>query len=45
MRVFVYWNLHRKLWSVRAAEGPNKGRVIAHRECVYLLHADVEAPL
>lgn len=28
MRVFVYWNLHRGLWSVKALEGPNKGRVI-----------------
>lgn len=28
MRVFVYYNLHRKLWSVKALEGPNKGRVI-----------------
>lgn len=29
-RVFVYFNLHRKVWSVRALNGPNKGRVIAH---------------
>jgi hypothetical protein len=32
MRVFVYFNLRTKLWSVRALEGPQKGRVIAHRE-------------
>lgn len=30
MRVFVYRNLHKKLWSVRAMEGPDKGRVILH---------------
>lgn len=30
MRVEVYWNLHKHLYSVRALEGPNKGRVIAH---------------
>lgn len=36
MRVFVYFNLHRKLWSVKALEGPNKGRVVAHRRDVLL---------
>lgn len=30
MRVFVYFNLHKKVWSVRALEGPDKGRVIQH---------------
>ena len=37
MRVFVYWNLHRDLWSVRALEGPQKGLVIhrAHRVLLY----------
>ncbi len=41
MRVFVYFNLHKKLWSVRALEGPDRGRVIAHthdlhlRDCVF----------
>tara|TARA_R100001594_G_scaffold137505_1_gene180601 strand:- start:57 stop:431 length:375 start_codon:yes stop_codon:yes gene_type:complete len=29
MRVEVYRNLHKQLWSVRALEGPHKGRVIA----------------
>lgn len=29
MKVFVYWNLHRGLWSVKALEGAQKGRVIA----------------
>ena len=30
MRVFVYYNLHKKVWSVKALEGENKGRVIRH---------------
>ena len=30
MKVFVYFNLHKKVFSVKALEGPNKGRVIAH---------------
>lgn len=30
MRVEVYWNLHRHCYSVRALQGPSKGRVIAH---------------
>ena len=32
MKVFVYYNLHKKLFSVRAMEGSQKGRVIAHLE-------------
>lgn len=39
MRVFVYWNLHKNLWSVKALEGPDKGRVIAREPYVALLHA------
>jgi hypothetical protein len=30
MRVYVYFNLHKKLWSVRALDGAQRGRVIAH---------------
>lgn len=30
MRVEVYWNFHRKCYSVRALEGPEKGRVVDH---------------
>ena len=30
MRVFIYFNLHRKCYSVKALEGADKGRVIAH---------------
>ena len=29
MKVSVYWNLHKGLWSVLAQEGPDKGRVVA----------------
>lgn len=36
MRVFVYFNLHKKVWSIKALEGANRGRVIAHREIVIL---------
>ena len=36
MKVFVYYNLHRKVWSVKALEGENKGRVIAHRDRVMI---------
>jgi len=36
MRVYVYWNLHKHLWSVKALEGPDKGRVVAHWQRVCL---------
>lgn len=36
MKVFVYYNLHKKLWSIKAMEGPNKGRVIKHSQHVVL---------
>lgn len=39
MRVFVYFNLHKKVFSVKAMEGHNKGRVIAHSNHVTLLNA------
>ncbi len=32
MRVYVYYNLHKKCFSVKALEGEHKGRVIAHRD-------------
>lgn len=38
MRVFVYYNLHRKLWSIRALEGPKKGLVVARERWVELKH-------
>lgn len=34
LQCFVYFNLHRKVWSIKALEGPNKGRVIAHSSVV-----------
>lgn len=40
MRVFVYWNLHRGMWSVKALDGPDKGRVVARVPEVLL--SDVE---
>ena len=30
MRVYIYWNIRRKCFSVKALAGPNRGRVIAH---------------
>lgn len=39
MKVFVYFNLHKKLFSVRALEGNMKGRVIAHVNEVHLSDA------
>jgi hypothetical protein len=35
-QVFVYYNLHTRLWSIRATEGPHKGLVIAHAPFVRL---------
>ena len=39
MKVAVYWNLHTHMFSIRALEGPSKGRVIAHASALSL--ADV----
>jgi hypothetical protein len=36
MKVFVYFNLHRKLFSVKSLEGPDKGKVIGHMYSVSL---------
>jgi hypothetical protein len=33
-RVFVYFNLHRKVWSVKALNGPRRGSVIHHANFV-----------
>ncbi|ATN94069.1 hypothetical protein J4U01_gp089 [Mycobacterium phage Kumao] len=40
MRVFVYYNLHRHLWSIKALEGPDKGRVVGHSQVVVLRNAE-----
>ena len=39
MRVFVYYNLHRHVWSIKALEGPQKGLVIGHSPTVLLQNA------
>lgn len=39
MRVYVYFNLHKKVWSVKALDGPNKGKVIRHSSEVSLIDA------
>ena len=39
MRVEIYWNLHKRLFSVRALEGEHKGRVIAHSYGICLVRA------
>jgi hypothetical protein len=39
MKVFVYYNLHKKLWSIKALEGSSRGRVVAHRTHVFLVNA------
>ena len=36
MKVFVYYNLHMKCWSVKALSGDQKGRVVAHAKAVDL---------
>lgn len=36
LKVFVYYNLHKHCWSIKALEGPNKGRVIAYRNHMWL---------
>lgn len=39
MKVFVYFNLHRKCFSIKALEGVNKGRVVAHSDKVLVFDA------
>lgn len=36
MRVFCYYNLHRHCFSLKALEGPSKGRVLHHASRVEL---------
>lgn len=35
-KVFVYWNLHKKMWSLKSCEGEDRGLVIGHQETVFL---------
>lgn len=37
MKVFVYFNLNKKTFSLRALEGPQKGRVVAYRNDIVLI--------
>lgn len=39
LKVFVYFNLHKKVFSIKALEGAYKGLVIAHSETVLLSEA------
>lgn len=36
MRCEFYWNFHRKCYSIRALEGPSKGRVIDYTNEAYV---------
>lgn len=36
MRVFMYWNLHKQCWSLKALSGPCRGRVVGHANSVEL---------
>lgn len=36
MKVFAYFNLHKKLWSLKAADGLERGYVVAHASNVEL---------
>lgn len=39
MKVFAYFNLHKRCFSIKALEGADKGRVIAHRSEALLIDA------
>jgi len=39
MQVYVYFNLHNGLFSIKAMEGPNKGRVVSHARRIHLKDA------
>jgi hypothetical protein len=36
VKVFVYFNLHQKVWSIRAEDGQYRGKVLAHARQVHL---------
>ena len=40
IKVFAYRNLHRQCWSVKALEGPLKGKVIYHASDITLAWCD-----
>lgn len=39
LRVYVYFNLHKKVFSIKALEGANKGRVVGYSSHVLLADA------
>lgn len=39
MRVRVYFNLNKAVWSIKAMEGPLRGCVVAHADGVALINA------
>ena len=39
MKVYVYYNLHKHVWSIKALEGPQKGKIVAYRDEVWLKDA------
>lgn len=39
-RVAVYFNLHKRLFSVRALQGANRGRVVAHVDSFTIRNAE-----
>jgi len=45
MKVFVYYNLRKKVWSLKAADGRLKGLVIGHAERVRLHDATFKVSL
>ncbi len=40
MRVFVYYNIHKRTWSIKALEGLSTGLVVAHSDHVLLQCAE-----
>lgn len=36
LKVFIYWNITRGVWSVKALQGPDRGRVIKHATDIIL---------
>ena len=41
-KVFVYWNLNKHCWSIRAREGQRRGRVIGHATQLSLTAVDMK---
>ena len=40
MKVFVYWNLTKGIWSVKALQGDQKGLVISHATNIKLTNCE-----